>query len=228
MFVAMHEVIGHGSGRMSPDCPEEPEFYLREYNQTLEEARADLVALWHFFDPRLLELGLISCPEVAEEGMALILRRSLTIIGQLPQPHAEEDHDRAELLITGFLRQETDAVEVVQQNGRTFWKVRDLAAMRAGVGKLLADLMRIKATGDYQAIHDLVERYAVRVDPDLHRELRDRIHALKLPEYVAFVNPRFELIRDEQGALVDAKLEPQRFEDAQRALSRRYREAEGL
>ncbi len=226
LFVALHEVVGHASGRVDPGLQGEPEDHVREYYQTLEEARADLVALWHVFDPKLVELGIVSDPEVAEETLWLMLRRVMTLIGQLEVPHADEDHDRAELMIFRWLCDRTDGIRMFTFEGKTEWAVQDVRALHEGVGRLLAEVMRIKATGDYQAARSLVEGYGVRVEPELHRELRGRLTSLGVPEHVAFLNPELTPTYDHDGRILDITIRyPVDYYAEQTALSSIFRSA---
>lgn len=227
LSIALHEVIGHASGRVSEELKGEPENFLREHYNTLEEARADLVSLWHLFDPKLIELKLASSSKVAEEGLWDMVRSTMVTIAKLPRPVAEEDHHRASLLIMQFLMDIKAGVAALVRDGKTYWVVRDPRAMRQGVGTLLMEIMRIKATGDYHAIKALVHRYGMKVDPTLHAELRARGQALGVPEKVAFLNPILAPVKDAQGRVTDATLSyPTDFAAEQLALSARNRAVE--
>lgn len=223
LTIALHEVIGHASGKVSAELKGEPEDFLREYYATLEEARADLVALWHLFDPKLIELKLISSPKVAEEGLWDAVRNAMITVSRLHEPLAEEDHHRAELLIVQFLIDIKAGISLIQQNGKSFWVVKDARAMRQGVGTLLMEIMRIKATGDYAAIRALVQRYGMKVNPALHKELRARGLALGVPEKLAFLNPEYSLVHNEKGEITDVAVSwPNRFMGEQLKLSGTY------
>lgn len=223
LFIALHEVIGHASGKVSDELQGEPEDFLREYYATLEEARADLVAMWHLFDPKLVELGLASSPKMATEGLWDMLRGTMIMVSKLPHPVAEEDHHRAELMIVQFLIDIRAGVVLHKQDGKSYWVVKDPRAMRQGIGTLLTEIMRIKATGDYAAIRALVQRYGMKVDPALHAELRQRAEKLGVPEKLAFLNPEFELVHDGQGQIQDVAVRwPRDFMDEQLKLSRYY------
>lgn len=223
LFIALHEVIGHASGKVSDELKGEPEDFLREYYATLEEARADLVAMWHLFDPKLVELGLASSPKMATEGLWDMLRGTMIMVSKLPTPVAEEDHHRAELMIVQFLIDIRAGVVLHKQDGKSYWVVKDPRAMRQGIGTLLTEIMRIKATGDYAAIRALVQRYGMKVDPALHGELRRRAEKLGVPEKLAFINPEFELVRDNDGTIRDVAVSwPRDFMDEQLKLSRYY------
>ncbi len=160
LLTALHEIIGHGSGKLESEADARaPESYLKEYFSTLEEARADLMALWNVFDPKLKELGLISSPdEVAKAMYDAAARVVLTQLRRIPKGDTiEEDHERDRQLIVNYIMDKTGAIAKEERDGKTYVAVRDYDKMRQGVGMLLAELMRIKAEGDYDAIKALVE-----------------------------------------------------------------------
>src|SRR6202011_5856161 len=166
LLVAMHEVIGHGSGKLSDPVAGGAQSFLKEYFSTLEEARADLMALWNVWDPKLRELGLVSNPDVAKAMYYAAVRVALTQLRRIPKGDTiEEDHERDRQLIVNYIRDKTGAIAEVKRNGKTYLEIRDFAKMREGVGQLLAELMRIKAEGDYDAIKTLIDKYAVHFDP---------------------------------------------------------------
>jgi len=191
LMTELHEVIGHGSGKVSAKLTHEPAFYLKEYYSTLEEARADLMALWNAFDPKLRELGLISSPEVAK---AMYDNAAIAPLVQLRRilkgDTIEEDHERDRQLICRYIMDKTGAIQQFDRNGKTYIAVRDYDKMRKGAGMLLAELMRIKAEGDYPAIKALVDKYGVRFDPKLRDQVVSRYAKLNIPTYWAGVNPQ--------------------------------------
>jgi dipeptidyl-peptidase III len=148
MMTAMHEVIGHGSGKLNPKLQGGSEALLKEYYSTLEEARADLVSLWNIFDPKLQQLGLVSSPEVGKAMYYGALRVSITQLQRIPKGDTiEEDHQRNRQLIANYILDKTTAAEKVERNGKTYIVLKDFDKMRKGVGELLTELMRIKAEG---------------------------------------------------------------------------------
>jgi dipeptidyl-peptidase-3 len=191
LVTALHEVIGHGSGKLSPKLTHEPSYYLKEYFSTLEEARADLMALWNAFDPKLRELGLVSSPDV---GKAMYDSAARTVLMQLRRilkgDTIEEDHQRGRQLIVRYIMDKTGAIEQIERGGKTYMAVRDYDKMHQGVGMLLAELMRIKAEGDYDAIKALVDRYGVHFDPKVRDRVVSRYAKLNIPTYWAGINPQ--------------------------------------
>ena len=190
LLTAMHEVIGHGSGKLGDRVQGAPAKYLKEYYSTLEEARADLMGLWNIRDPKLKELGLVKDQdEVAKAMYDNAARAPLTQLRRIPRGDTiEEDHQRDRQLIAHYIKDKTGAIEYVERGGKTYVRVTDYAKMREGVGMLLAELMRIKGEGDYDAIKALVDKYGVHFDPALRDQVMTRFKALNLPTYWAGVN----------------------------------------
>ena len=207
MMTALHEVIGHGSGKLSPRLQGGSEAYLKEYYSTLEEARADLMALWNIFDPKLQQLRLVSSPEV---GKAMYYNAVRTVLMQLMRiPHGEtieEDHQRNRQLIVNYIMDKTGAIQKVERNGKTYLLLKDFDKMKQGVGQLLAELMRIKAEGDYAAIKALVDQYGVHFDPKLRDQVVARYQRLNVPSYWAGINSDLTPTIDSSGQLTAVKI----------------------
>ena len=195
LLTAMHEVIGHGSGKLGDRVQGSPAKFLKEYYSTLEEARADLMGLWNIWDPKLKELGLVKDQDAVAKAMYdSAARAPLTQLRRIPRGETiEEDHQRDRQLIAHYIKDKTGAIEYVDRNGKTYVRVKDYAKMREGVGTLLAELMRIKAEGDYPAIKTLVDTYGVRFDPKLRDQVVARYKQLNLPAYWAGVNVKLTL-----------------------------------
>ncbi len=197
LMTALHEVIGHGSGRLSPKLTHEPAFYLKEYYSTLEEARADLMALWNVFDPKLQQLGLISSPDVGKAMYNAAARAGLMQLRRILKGDTiEEDHQRDRQLIVRYIMDKTGAIEQFDRGGKSYIAVRDYEKMRKGAGMLLAELMRIKAEGDYKAIKALVDKYGVHFDPKVRDQVVSRYAKLNIPTYWAGINPQLILRGD--------------------------------
>ena len=204
LLTAMHEVIGHGSGQLSERIKGGAEPYLKEYFSTLEEARADLMGLWNVWDPKLKQLGLISDQEeVAEAMYDIAVAQPLLQLRYVRQGDTiEEDHMRDRQLIVNFIRaQVPDAIAQLERDGKTYLQVQDYQKVRQGVGALLAELMRIKAEGDYDAIKRLIDEHAVHFDPTLRDQVVARYQKLGLPTYWAGINARLTARFDHDGAI---------------------------
>jgi dipeptidyl-peptidase III len=190
LMTAMHEVLGHGSGKMNPRLTQEPAVYLKEYYSTLEEARADLVALWDFFDPKLLEIGAMPNLEVAKAAYDAEARAALVQLHEFPTGDSiEEDHRRGTQLMVNFIREKTGAIQPMERDGKVYLVVKDYDQMRKGVGMLLADLMRIKAEGDYDAAKALITQYGIHFNTAWRDQVVQRYKGLDLPTIWCGINP---------------------------------------
>jgi dipeptidyl-peptidase-3 len=206
----MHEVIGHASGLVSPALKGLPQAFLKEQYSALEEARADLVALYFLPAPKLAELGLVK-PEDQDEIVrseyesytraALVQLRRVRHGSQI-----EEDHMRNRQMIVYWLMAHTRAIEVRRRDGKTFYVMTDPVAFHEGVGRLLAEVQRIKAEGDYAAAKALFETYGVHFDPRLRDEVVSRVEKLNMPSYTGFVQPKLEAVTAPDGRILDVKI----------------------
>ena len=206
----MHEVIGHGSGRIAEHLQGNPQGVLKEQYSALEESRADLVALYFIPDRKLVDLGLVDAADHADvvraeyEGYA---RNALVQLRRVREgSQIEEDHMRNRQMIVGWLMAHSRAIELRRRDGKTYYVVTDVEAFRAGVGRLLADVQRIKAEGDYEAAKTLFETYGVHFDPALRDEVVARVDRLRMPSYTGFVQPRLEAVHDAGGAITDVRI----------------------
>ena len=189
LMTALHEIIGHGSGKLNPKFQAGTESILKEYYSTMEEARADLMALWNITDPKLRELGLVSSPDVAKAMYYAAVRVGLTQLQRIPKGDTiEEDHQRNRQLIVNYIMDKTGAIQKIQRNGKTYLLLKDFDKMHQGVGMLLAELMRCKAEGDYAALKALIDKYGVHFDPALRDQVVERYQKLNIPAYWCGIN----------------------------------------
>ena len=203
----LHEIIGHGSGLVSPLLNGAPEKALKEQFSAIEEARADLVALYFVADPYLVEIGVVPPDALQDVVLAeyeAYTRNALVQLRRIREgSQIEEDHMRNRQLIVHWLLANTEAITIASRDGKTFYRMLDADAFRDGVGRLLAEVQRIKAEGDYEAAKGLVETYGVQFDPELRDEVVRRVERLDLPSYTAFVMPRLEPVTDAAGTIID-------------------------
>jgi dipeptidyl-peptidase-3 len=206
----MHEVIGHGSGRMAPHLTQTPHELLKEQYSAIEETRADLVALYFLPDPKMVELGLVPAEHLQQIVLAEYEQFTRGVLVQLRRvregAQLEEDHMRNRQLIVHWLMANTSAVELRSRDGKSYYVMVDAAAFQDGVRVLLTEVQRIKGEGDYAAALALTETYGVHFDPALRDEVVARVDALRLPSYSAFVMPRLSLVHDDAGAVRDVEV----------------------
>ena len=204
----LHECLGHASGRLLPGVDPDA---LKAHGSTLEETRADLFALYYLADPKLLELGLLDNPEAYKaEYYKFILNGLMTQLMRIePGKDGGEGHMRNRQLISAWVYEKGKAdnvIEMVKRDGKTYIKINDYEKLRGLFGELLAEIQRIKSEGDYEAGRDLVEKYAVKVDPDLHKEVLDRYAKLNIAPYKGFVNPVYTPVTDKNGNITDVTI----------------------
>lgn len=205
----LHECLGHGSGKMLPGISDDS---LRAYGSTIEEARADLFALYYLADAKLLEMGLTPHKDAYKsEYYSYMLNGLLTQLVRIkPGNNIEEAHMRNRALIARWAYEkgkEKNVVELYQQNGKTYLRINDYEALRQLFGRLLAEVQRVKSEGDYKAAHDLVEGYGVKVDPVLHTEMIARYNQLNIAPYKGFINPVYTAVTDRNGHITDVKID---------------------
>lgn len=198
----LHECLGHGSGRLLPGTDPDA---LKAYGNTIEEARADLFGLYYVADPKLVELGLLPDEEAYKaQYYTYLMNGLLTQTIRIKEgDQIEEAHMRNRALIAYWvLEHEPSAVELVKKDSKTFVQVNDYQKLRGAFAKLLAEIQRIKSEGDYEAARQLVETYAVNINPELHHEILERYKKLDLAPYKGFINPWLKLEYDEDGNVV--------------------------
>jgi dipeptidyl-peptidase-3 len=221
LMTAMHEVIGHGSGRVTAKVGHDPEAFIKEYYSTLEESRADLMALWSFWDPKLLEMGVMPNTDVAKTEYDAEARAALSQLHEVPTGDTiEEDHRRGTQLIVNFIRDKTGAIQPVEHDGKVYLQVTDYAKMRQGVGMLLAELMRIKAEGDYDAAKALITKYGIHFNTAWRDQAVERYKKLDIPEKWVGINPDLVLRRGPGGKMDVTITYPRDFAQQQLEYSR--------
>ena len=206
----MHEVIGHGSGKVAEHLQGNPQRVLKEHYSALEESRADLIALYFLPDPKLVDLGLVGAEDHADVVRAEYEHYARTALVQLRRvregSQIEEDHMRNRQMIVHWLLANTAAIEKRVRDGKTYYVVVDVQAFRDGVGGLLSEVQRVKSEGDYAAAQALFETYGIRFDPALRDEVVARVKALHLPSYTGFVMPRLDAVRNASGEITDVTI----------------------
>ena len=203
----LHECLGHGSGKMLPGADADS---LKAYGSTIEEARADLFGLYYVADAKLQELGLLPDADAYKAQYYTYMMNGLMtqLVRIEPGNQVEEAHMRNRQLIARWVYEKglpEKVVELVKKDGKTYVKINDYQKLRALFGQLLAEIQRVKSTGDYAAARDLVETYAVKVDPELHAEVLERYKKLNLSPYKGFINPKYEVVTDADGNITDVK-----------------------
>ena len=207
-MVALHEIVGHGSGKASDRLTQDPSYYLKETYSTLEEARAELVALHHVFDPKLIEIGAIPNEQAATVAYADYLRGDLLQLRRVKEgSRFEDDHMRAIHLIVQYLMRNDGGAEIHTEEGKTYYILTDISKARPAVAHLLAEVMRIKAEGDLAAARQLIDTYGIEFDPALRDEVVKRAAAAGVPDFVAFQIPSMKLVYNDFNEPVDVMLD---------------------
>jgi len=206
----MHEVIGHASGKISEKLNGSPQTVLKEQYSALEEARADLVALYFLPNAKLAELGIVDAKDQEDIVRAEYEGYTRNALAQLRRvregTQIEEDHMRNRQMIVRWLMANSKAIDARQRDGKTYYVMVDAKAFNEGVGRLLADVQRIKAEGDYDASKKLFETYGVHFDAKLRDEVVTRVEKLNMPSYTGFVQPRLEAVKGPDGKVADVKI----------------------
>ena len=204
----LHECLGHGSGKLLEGVDGDS---LKAYGSTIEEARADLFALYYLADPKLVELGLV--PNAEAYKASYIAQMQNGLLTQLVRinlgNNIEEAHMRNRALIARWAYEhgkKDNVMELVKRDGKTYVKINDYQKLRGLFGELLAEIQRVKSTGDFKGAQMLVETYGVKIDPELHKEILDRYTKLNIAPYKGFINPVYTAVRDAQGNITDVTI----------------------
>lgn len=205
----LHECLGHGSGKLLPGVDPDT---LKAYGSTIEEARADLFGLYYLADDKLVELGLTPDAEAYKaQYYSYMMNGLMTQLVRIDLGNnIEEAHMRNRALIARWALEKGAAdkvVEFVKKDGKTYVQVNDYKKLRDLFGQLLAEIQRIKSEGDFNAARELVENYAVKIDPTLHAEILDRYKKLNLAPYKGFINPVYTAVKDAEGNITDVTID---------------------
>jgi len=203
----LHECVGHGSGKLMPGVTKDA---LKEHASTIEEARADLFGLYYLADEKLVELGLLPNKDAYKAGFYQQLMNGLMtqLVRIEPGKDIEEAHMRNRQLIAKWVYDHANGeMEIIERDGKHYLQINDYEGVRRIVGDMLAEIQRITSEGDYAAAKEIVEKYAVKVDPELHKEIRERYAKLNLAPYKGFVNPVYRVERNAAGEITDVKLD---------------------
>jgi dipeptidyl-peptidase-3 len=205
MHTDLHECLGHGSGKLLPGVDPDA---LKAYGSPVEEARADLFALYYIADPKLVELGIMPNEEAYKaEYYKYMMNGLMTQLTRIePGKNIEQAHMRNRQTIARWVIANGEGAELRKRDGKTYVVITDYAKLRESFGKLLREVQRIKSTGDFEAGKALIETYGVKVDPELHREVLDRYASLHIAPYKGFVNPRYTPVLDSEGNIIDVKI----------------------
>jgi dipeptidyl-peptidase-3 len=210
LHTELHEVLGHASGRQAPGFKGSPDEVIKEHYSALEEARADLIALYFIADPKIVELGIVPAADhqnVVRSQYDYYTRNAIVQLRRIREgTEIEEAHLRNRQMIVRWLMANTKAIEQRQRDGKTFLVMVDMKAFRDGVARLLAEVQRIKSEGDAAAAARLFDTHGIHFDPKLRDEIVRRVDALKLPSYTGFVMPKLTPVTDASGTITDVKI----------------------
>ncbi len=207
LLTAMHEVLGHGSGKVSDSLKGDPADHLPGYYSTLEEARADLVALWNIFDPKLKQLKIVTGDDVGKAMYESYVRNGFLQLRRIPTgDQLEEDHMKDRQMVVNYVMQNSDAIKVETRRGKTYFHITDYEKMHEMVGKLLAELMRIKGEGDLKAAKNLIDTYGLKINTSWRDEVLRRVKKLNVSAYTGFVMPDLKPVIN-KGKVVDVRVE---------------------
>ncbi len=210
MHTAMHEVLGHASGKLEKDVGT-PKETLKSYASTLEEGRADLFGLYYIMDPKLVQMNLVESDEVGKSEYDGYIRNGLMLqLRRLKRGEKiEQSHMRNRAYISRWVFEKGQPDNVIEKKiikGKTFFIINDYQALRELFGLLLKEVQRIKSQGDYKAAKDLVEGYGIDVDASLHEEVLNRSESLNIAPYAGFMNPKLDLVIDKDGSITDVQI----------------------
>jgi len=210
MHTAMHEVLGHASGKLEKDVGT-PKETLKSYASTLEEGRADLFGLYYIMDPKLVQMNLVESDEVGKSEYDGYIRNGLMLqLRRLKRGEKiEQSHMRNRAYISRWVFEKGQPDNVIEKKiikGKTFFTINDYQALRELFGLLLKEVQRIKSQGDYKAAKDLVEGYGIDVDASLHEEVLNRSESLNIAPYAGFMNPKLDLVIDKDGSITDVQI----------------------
>jgi dipeptidyl-peptidase-3 len=211
LHTALHEVLGHASGQLNPGVGT-PKETVKSYASTLEEGRADLVALYFLLDEKLIELGLMETLETGRAEYDSYIRNGLMAQMQRLEPGAdiEESHMRNRQWVSAWSFErgmEENVISKITRDGKTYFEINDYKKLQAIFGELLKEVQRIKSEGDYDACQALVEGYGVKVDQDIHKEVLARVSVLDIPPYGGFINPKMIAKTNEAGEITAIELD---------------------
>ena len=226
----LHECLGHASGKLLPGVDQDA---LKENGSALEEARADLFALYYLADPKLQELGILDNPDAYQaEYYKYMMNGLMTQLNRIEfGKDVEEAHMRNRQLIAKWVLEHgkkkgkggKDVVELVKKGGKTYVKINDYRKMRELFGQMLGEVQRIKSEGDYKGGNELIQEYAVKIDPKLHKEVIKRFSTLDIPPYRGFINPVYTPVKDQKGNITDIRISwPESYVEQMMRLSNQY------